>query len=84
MNQTSKKAATTSDNELPHMLNGDEVGANEGYMIDLLEHANNAAVVDTGNQHREQVREKGWLFLKVERQTLVVAVAQGQYYSGSY
>ena len=65
------------------MLHSDKVRADKRDVIDLLEHANNAAVVDTGNQHRKQVREKGWLFLKVERQTLVVAVVQGQYYSAS-
>ena len=52
MNQSSKKSAQSSDKEMPHMLNSDEIGANEGYMIDLLEHANNAGVIDSGNQNR--------------------------------
>ena len=65
------------------MLHSDQVGANEGNVVDLLEHANNAGVVDTRDQDRKQVREQCGLLLQVERQALVVTVLRGQRYSRS-
>ena len=35
-----------------YVLHGDQVRANEWYVVDLLEHANNAGVIDSGNQDR--------------------------------
>ena len=49
------------------MLHSDQVGADERNVIDLLEHANNSPMVDTGDQNRKQVRQQRWLLLQVER-----------------
>ena len=35
-----------------YVLHGDQVRANEWDVVDLLEHANNAGVIDSGNQDR--------------------------------
>lgn len=41
-------------------------------MVDLPEDSNNARVVNSGDENGQQVREKGRLFLQVEREGLVV------------
>lgn len=56
------------------MLHGDQVRANERNVIDLLEHANYARMVDARNHDREKVCEQRRLLLKVERKGLVIAI----------
>lgn len=55
------------------MLDSNEVRANERNVVDLPEHPHNAGMVDARNQDRQQVGEKRWLLLQVERKSLVVA-----------
>ena len=43
-------------------------------MVDLPEHLDNSAVVDTRDEDGKQVGEKCWLLLQVEGEGLVVAV----------
>ena len=58
-----------------YMLNGDEIRPDEWYVVNLPEHLHNARVVDARDEDGEQVSEKRWLLLQVERQSLVVAGA---------
>lgn len=44
-------------------------------MINLTEHADDTAVIDTGDQYGQQIGKQGGLFLEVEGQRLVVAGA---------
>ena len=56
-----------------YMLHSNQVRANEGDVIDLLEHADDASVIDTRNHDRQKIRQQRGLFLQVERERLVVA-----------
>jgi hypothetical protein len=35
-----------------HVLHGNQIGADEGYMINLAEHAHDASVIDARDEHR--------------------------------
>lgn len=59
---------------IAYLLHGDEVCSDERDVIDLVEHANNTTMVDTRNQHSQQISQQSWLFLEVERKSLVVTV----------
>jgi hypothetical protein len=54
------------------MLDSDKVGADEGNMIHLTEHANNTSVVNARNKDSQQIGKECWLLLEVECQRLVV------------
>ena len=54
------------------MLNGDEVGADEGNMVHLTEHPDDTGMIDPLDHDREQVGKESGLFLEVERQSFVV------------
>ena len=43
-------------------------------MVDLPEHSNNTAVINSGNKNSEEVCQKCGLFLEVERKGFVIAV----------
>jgi hypothetical protein len=58
------------------MLNGDQVRPNEGYVIQLAKRAHNTAMVDARNQDGEEVIQESGVFLKVEREGLVVTTEQ--------
>ena len=45
-------------------------------MIDLSEHSNNTAVINSGNKNSEEVCQKCGLFLEVERKGFVITVAK--------
>lgn len=56
------------------MLYSNEVRANERDVVNLAEHANNTGMINAGNKNSQQVSEKCWLFLEIERKGLVVAI----------
>lgn len=56
------------------MLDSNEIRPNERNVINLSEHANNARVIDTRNEHRQQVGQQIRLFLQVETERLVIAI----------
>lgn len=43
-------------------------------MVDLAEHLDHPAMIDTRDEDSEQVREEGRLLLQVEREGLIVAI----------
>ena len=55
------------------MLDGDEVRADERDVVNLSERPDNSGVIDTGDENCKQVGKECGLFLKVERERLVVA-----------
>ena len=55
------------------MLDSNQVRANKRYVVDLLEHTDNPAMIDARNQDREKIREERRLLLQVEGQSLVIA-----------
>ncbi len=56
-----------------HMLNSNKVRPDERQVVDLPEHTNDAGVVDTRDEHSQEICQKCWLFLEIERQSLIVA-----------
>jgi len=58
------------------MLDGDEIRTDQWDVVDLPEHADNTAVVDTGNENGQKISQEGGLFLEVECQGFVVARAE--------
>ena len=55
------------------MLNSNKVRANEGDVVHLAEHSDHTGMIDAGDQHTQKIGQQRWLFLEVERQSLVVA-----------
>ena len=56
-----------------YVLDGDEVRADKGDVVNLSEGPDNSRVIDTGNENSKQVGKERGLFLQVEREGLVVA-----------
>ena len=52
------------------MLDGDEVRADKGDVVNLSERPDNSRVIDTRNENSKQVGKECGLFLKVERECL--------------
>ena len=46
-------------------------------MVDLSEHSNNTAVINSRNEDSEEVCQKRGLFLKVESEGFVITVMKG-------
>ena len=59
--------------QITYMLDGNQVRPDEWDVIDLSEHLDHSAVVNTRDEHSEKIREQGGLFFEVERKRLVVA-----------
>jgi hypothetical protein len=55
------------------MLNGDQVWANQGNVVDLPERLDDAGVIDAGDEDRQEIGKQSWLLLEVEGDSLVVA-----------
>ena len=66
------------DNEFQdtHVLNSDEIRANERDVIDLAESADDARMVDSRNKNSQKVSQESWLFLQIECQSLVVTLSE--------
>jgi ribosomal protein S27AE len=56
-----------------YMLDGNEICPNQGNMIYLAEHTDNARVFNAGNEDSEKISQKRRLLLKVECERLVVS-----------
>ena len=48
------------------MLDGDEIGTDEGNMIHLPKGADNSAMVNSRNEDGQEIGQEGGLFLEVE------------------
>lgn len=59
---------------MTNMLDCDEIRANERNVVNLAEGAHNARMINSGNEHCQEVSQEGWLFLKIECQGFVVTI----------
>jgi hypothetical protein len=64
-----------SEVQATHMLNNDEICANERDMIDLAESADDARMVNSRNSNSQKVGQERQLFLQIERQSFVVTLS---------
>jgi hypothetical protein len=55
-----------------HMLNSDEICANERDVIDLAESADDARIVNSRNENNQKVGQESRLFLQIECQSFVI------------
>jgi hypothetical protein len=57
------------------MLDGNEIRADKGDVVDLAEGANNTRVVNSRDKDSQEVSQEGRLFLEVECQSFIVTTA---------
>ena len=59
-----------------YLLYSNEIGADQGNVVDLSKHSDNTAVINTRNEDSEEVCQKCGLFLKVESKGFVITVVK--------
>ena len=59
-----------------HMLNSNEICANERDVIDLAESADDARMVNSRNKNRQKVGQESRLFLQIECQSFVITLSE--------
>jgi hypothetical protein len=68
-------ATMSSESKTTYMLDSDEIRADERDVVDLAERTNNTRMINTRDEDSQKVGQEGRLFLKVERQRLIITIA---------